>query len=154
MAKKEPKIKLGSLLTALDYGDADFYSKLDKDQKVEFSPWMAMRWSSSSVSNPEYCLVMTNELVNVHFSNLNKHPELQWKLLSLCAPGTKQQRKWQPPGKKLKKSKIQAFLAELYPHMKLADLELLEQLNTKKDLKVLAEDYGYTKEEVKKIFSK
>lgn len=155
MAKAKSKIPLNDMLLAIDTGDLYFYNNLDSDQRKDFSPWLAMRYASNvSGDYSMYYISMVNDIVNKDFSILNKHPELQWKLLAVCGIGTKQYHPFVPPGKRKKKSKIQDLLAEIYPHMKISDLEMLEEINTKTELKELATDYGYTKKEISEIFKR
>ena len=89
MAKKSAKIPLRTMLQAIDTNDFDFYSRLDKEQRKAFSPWLAMRYASSASGMAAYhYLIMVNHIVNVDFSVFKKHPELQWKLLAVCGQGS------------------------------------------------------------------
>jgi predicted transcriptional regulator len=47
-------------------------------------------------------------------------------------------------------AKVEKFLATLYPDMKESDVDLLASLNDAKDVKKLAEELGWTKEQIKK----
>lgn len=147
------KIPLKEMLAAIDKNDKSYYNKLTPEQKKEFSPWLAMRYVSACQGPlaPHY-LIATHELVNKNFSVLNKHPELQWYLLTLCGAGSNQYHPYVKPGKKKKKNKMIAFLHGIYPSRKLEDLELLAEMNSKADLKQLARDHGYQENEIKEIF--
>ena len=48
-------------------------------------------------------------------------------------------------------NKAVKFLGELYPAMKISDLEMMASKNTKKEMKQLAEELGYSKAEIKKL---
>lgn len=144
-----PKVPLKEMLTAIDRNDKSFYSRLDDDQKKAFSPWLAMRYASSSKGYAEAYLLMVNDLVNRDFGDLYKHPELQWKLLAICGVGSNQFHPWIKPGKKKTKSKIQEILAKCYPHAKMDELEMLESMTTKPELKEYLRSAGYTDKEIK-----
>jgi len=147
------KIPLKEMLSAMDVGDTKFYSRLDADQKKEFSPWLAMRWASCVKGDfAEHYLLMVNGIVNNDFSALNKHPELQWQLIAVCGAGRNQFHQWIKPPKKKAKNKVQAFLALAYPNAKSDELDLLERIHTKQDLKDLAVDMAYTDKEIKELF--
>lgn len=153
MAKK-PQIPLNELLGNLDRSNFNYYSGLDEDLKKAFSPFVVMRYATNTANKELYShyLTMVNALCNVNFSTLSKHPELFWKLLCVAGVGENQFHKWLPPGKKAKKSKVQEFLAQMYPTYKLEDLEMLEQVNTKEQLKEMAKIYGYEDKEIKEMF--
>ena len=143
-------------LEALDFNDKDFYVNLTDEQRKVFSAWIIMRYSSScSGDNAEYALRMTNELVNVDFSIISKHPQLQWMLLSLCGTGKKEYRQWiAPPSSKRKKNPKQEFLSMVHPNANAEELALLEQLNTDDDIRSLAISYGYDDKQIKEILKK
>jgi len=54
--------------------------------------------------------------------------------------------------KKKGDSKRIKFLEEKFPHLKEDELELLVEMTELSDLKQLAEDYGYSKQEIAKLF--
>lgn len=152
-AKKQPAIPLKQMLDAIDRRDKTFYSKLTEIQKKEFAPWLVMRWATSSDQDMISYVYLINEFVNRDFSVLGtKHDELQWLLISMCGLGSTRYRKFVPVGKKGTLSKVQKFLREIYPTRKRDDLELLEELNTKAELKELARDHGYQEKDIKAIF--
>lgn len=145
-------IPLKDMLSAIDRGDKQFYSRLTPEQKKAFSPWMAMRYASAcNGKHAEHYLLMVNDLVNHHFSDLNKHPELQWQLLAVCGIGSNQFHKWIKPGKKKGKNKVQEAISKLFPNMKSDELELFEKLHAKKEIKQIFKDSGYTDKEIKAI---
>lgn len=153
MARKPAKIPLKDMLGAIDRNDFDFYSRLDDEQRKAFSPWLAMRYASSASGVAAYhYLLMVNDIVNVDFSLLKKHPELQWKLLAVCGMGSNQFHPYIAPGKKKKKNKIEKLLHERYPTLNADELELLIRINDTESLKELARDNGYDDKEIKELF--
>jgi len=149
---KKATVPLKEMLAAIDCNDLNFYSNLDAEQQKVFSPWLAMRYASSANGRmAEHYLLMVNGFVNVDFSALYNHPELQWKILAVIGAGSKQFHPWIRPGKKKGKNKIQEEFSKLYPAMKHDELELLESIHTKDEIKDLFRDAGYTNKEIKDI---
>ena len=98
---------------------------------------------------------MTNELVNFQFSEVSKHPELQWLLLSACGVGKIQFHPYlKPPNARKKKNKVFEFIYSLFPHMKTEDINNFIDINTTEELKDLAKSNGYDDKSIKEIFGK
>lgn len=153
MAKK-PQLPLKNVMAALDKKQKGWYNSLDAEQKKAFSTWMMMRYASSVQGrNAAHYLFMVNELVNYNYEDIYKHPELQWLLLSACGSGKVEFHPYiKPPNARKKKDKVAEFLYDIYPHIKSDEIELLLQLNSKDDLKQLAESHGYDDKTIKEIF--
>ncbi len=156
MAKKTPAIPLKDVMSALDKKDRGWYNRLSVEQKKAFSAWMMMRYCSSvQGKDAAHYIYMTNELVNKDFMEVSKHPELQWLLLSACGIGKIQFHPYlKPPNARKKKDKVSNFIADLYPHIKNDEIELMLQINSKEELKELAEAHGYDDKSIKDIFGK
>ena len=154
--KKEPAIALKDIMAALDKKDRGFYSRLSDEQKKAFVPWMMMRYASSAQGrNAAHYLFMINELVNKNFSDVSKHPELQWLLMTAAGSGKVEFHPYiKPPNSKKKKDKVSEFVYSIYPNFKRDDIELFLLLNTREDLKELAKDHGYDDKTIADIFGK
>jgi hypothetical protein len=154
--KKDPAIPLKDVMSAIDKKDRGFYNRLTDEQKKAFSAWMMMRYASSVQGrNAAHYLFMVNELVNKNFSDVSKHPELQWLLLSAAGSGKVEFHPYiKPPNSKKKKDKVSEFLSSIYPHFKSDEIEMLLLLNSKEELKQLAEAHGYDDKSIKDIFGK
>jgi hypothetical protein len=155
MAKK-PQIPLKDIMAAIDKKDRNFYNNLTDEGKKAFSAWMMMRYCSSVQGrDAANYIFMTNELVNYQFSEVSKHPELQWLLLSACGTGKIQFHPYlKPPNARKKKNKVFEFVYSVFPHMKSEDINNFIDLNTKEDLKTLAKQHGYDDKTIKEIFGK
>jgi hypothetical protein len=155
-AKKEPAIPLKDVMAALDKKDRTFYDKLSSTQKKAFSAWMMMRYASSvQGKNAAQYIFMVNELVNKNFSDVSKHPELQWLLMSAVGSGKVEFHPYvKPPNSRKKKDKITEFLSSIYPHLKNDEIALLIDINSKQQLMQLAEAHGYDDKSIKDIFAK
>ena len=151
--KKESTLTLAMELPAMDYRNFDFYRDLSDEHKKEISMWVLMRYMSSSKKNSEYHLMMVNDLVNNNFTSLNKHPELQWKLLALCGTGKTQFHEWVPPPKGAKKNCLEEVILNHYPLIKDDELELLLKINTQFELEQFFKENGYDDKSIKEIFN-
>lgn len=154
-AAKKASIPMKDMLKAIDNNDFDFYSRLDAEHKKAFARgvWITMKAASSASSAAAYhYLLMVNDIVNVEFSSLKKHPELQWKLLATCGQGSQTYHPWLQPGKGKTKSKLHKFLLDIHPGLNEDELNLLLGMNDKEDITLLAQDRGYTDKEIKELF--
>ena len=129
-AKKAYKLDLGTVLIALDRKDMEFYGQLTEEEKKGYSALVLMRYMSSLTDqnrNAAYAVIATNDLANVGFWNLSKHPELQHKLLCLAGLGGKQYRPWMATKKRRRGiGKIEEWLLERFPEMNDDELLILK----------------------------
>ena len=153
---KKPQIPLKEIMAAIDKKDRNFYNNLSDEQKKAFSAWMMMRYCSRVQGrDAANYIYMTNELVNYQFSEVSKHPELQWLLLSACGVGKIQFHPYlKPPNSRKKKNKIFEFIYSIYPHMKAEDINNMIDINTKEELTEFAVAHGYDDKTIKDIFGK
>jgi hypothetical protein len=159
MAKKTnipgQKLSLDATLQALDNRDLGYYDRLTDEERKGYSPFLLMRYMSSlSPQSPiqGYAVLATNDLVNLGFFSLGKHPELQHKLMCLAGTGRKQYRPY--VGAKNAKSKtkvVDEFLMGLHPSMNTQELALLKSQHNKDTLKQLGKDAGLSDAEIKEL---
>jgi hypothetical protein len=91
--------------------------------------------------------------MNKNYFDIHKnHDKLHWLTATTISPGMgKQYHQWIPaPKRGTTNSKVEKFLANLYPDMKIADIGLVAKMNTLADIKKFAEELGMTKEQIKK----
>jgi hypothetical protein len=153
------KIELKEKLAAVDYGAKTLWDEITDDQrkalKSEF--YILNRYISNvkgqSREHQEHFVLTVNEYFNKHWNTLQKHPKLLWSLLCMCSHESKKifYHEWIGFKKKKGEGKVSKFLAEIYPMRKTDELELLAVMMTKKDVKYLAEQHGYTDKEISKI---
>ena len=139
-------------MMCFDRKDRDFYSSLTDEERKKFSNFLMIRWGSSIQGSAElqhYYLQSSNHYVNKHFFAINRHPKLQWLCASAVSPGLGTQRhQWIAPKKKeAGASGIRKQIAELFPHLKDDEVELMSKINTKKDIDAYLKQLG---QEVKK----
>lgn len=137
------KLSINNEMAVFDRKDRKFYDSLTDDERKKFSNYLMIRYGSSvqgSKDLQEFYLIACNERLNKHFFTINRHPKLQWLCATTVSPGIGIQRhQWISPKKKEPGSgSIKKQLAELYPHMKDDEIDLMAQLNTKKDIDAYA----------------
>jgi hypothetical protein len=90
--------------------------------------------------------VATNERLNKHFYAVNRHPKLQWLMATSVSPGMGTHRhQWIAPKKKESgSSEVKKTLMQLYPNMKISDIETLAAITDSKELKEHLKHMGQT----------
>lgn len=150
-ANRAPSIPLRDMLKAIDTNNLGFLDSQPPELQKSFSPWMAMRYASSSSRNASHYLLMVNGIVNVDFNTLRGHPGLQWRLLAVCGTGVTENHPWIPPGRSARKDRVVEFLRGCYPHAKTCDLEVMRDLLTPDDLRELAVGQGMDDKSIKEL---
>lgn len=140
-------------LKAVDLKDYDFYDKLTPEEKKSFAPFILMRYVASCQGDrevQEHFLEMTNELVNKNHWTLSKnHKAMLWKLFAAVGVGFPAYHPYLAAGKKTKAVKIEKLLCELYPAMKMDEIQLLASMMDKKDKEELFDKMGFDKKQRK-----
>jgi len=145
-------LSINNEMAQFDKKNRHFYNSLTEEQKKKFSNFLMIRYGSSvsgSADLQHFYLVATNERLNKKWFNCNKHPQLQWLMATTVSPGMGTHRhNWIAPKKKeAGATGIKKQLTELYPLMKDDEIELMSQINTKKDIEEYLKAAG---EDVKK----
>jgi hypothetical protein len=147
MATKAPMLDMFKrVLPALDTRNRALYENLSEEEMKGFSPWLVQRYLSSaeSANNAiiEHYLIMTNEIVNVNFSEV-KDPEMTWKLMSMVGIGKSLKHPYIAPGggKRKKKNAFRSWLREQYPHLDDQELDIWISNLDKKSAKDMLEQY-------------
>jgi hypothetical protein len=147
MATKAPMLDMFKrVLPALDTRNKKLYENLSEEEMKGFSPWLVQRYLSSaeSANNAiiEHYLIMTNEIVNVNFSEV-KDPEMTWKLMSMVGIGKSLKHPYIAPGggKRKKKNAFRTWLREQYPHLDDQELDIWIDNLDKKSAKDMLEQY-------------
>jgi len=92
-----------------------------------------------------------NDLVNIGFWNLSKHPELQHQLLCLTGVGSKQFRPWLSAKNSKKSSKIDQWLLDKFPSLNDDELQILKSLYDSKSWAAFVKASGVSDSEVKEL---
>lgn len=141
------------MIPAIDLGIKELWDAATDEGKkeIKLDLWNLNRYISSITGDYEkqaMTLVKVNEYYNKNWEVLgSKHPKLQWQLL--CVAGKTGKKEFHPwIGLKKKKddsSKAVKLLSQIYPNMKLDEVETLARISTKKELQELAREHGYDK---------
>ena len=124
-----------------------FYDDLTPEERKKFSTFLMIRWGSAvegSRELQEFYVIATNERLNKHFFDLNRHPKLQWLLATTVSPDMGSMRHtWIAPKKKESgASAKRKQLAQLYPHYKDDEIDLLAQITDQKEINALIKQHG------------
>ena len=143
----QQKLPLKDILAAVDMGAKSVWDELSEDEKKQVSFWLLNRYVSSvkgSRDKQELAVFKTNEYYNKNYMEVSKHPKLQWQLLCQAGnTGKIEFHQWIGHKKKgTSNSNSIKFLQQIYPNKKLDEIDILADLNSKKELKDLAEEHG------------
>jgi hypothetical protein len=133
------KLSIQNEMAQFDRKNRDFYDSLTDEERKKFSNYLMIRWGSAvqgSRDLQEFYVIATNERLNKRFFDINRHPRLQWLTATTVSPGLGTQRHpWIAPKKReAGVSGVKKQLAEMYPHLKDDEVELMSRINTKKDI--------------------
>ena len=143
------KLSIQNEMAQFDLKNRDFYDDLTDEERKKFSNYLMIRWGSAVHGSPElqeFYLISCNERLNKKFFAVNKHPKLQWLMATSVSPGMGTHRhQWIAPKKKESGSnEIKKALMELYPTMKMSDIETLAAITDKKELREYLREHGGT----------
>lgn len=141
------KLSIQNEMACFDSKDRNFYDSLTDEERKKFSNYLMIRWGSSvngMAELQEWYLRSTNERLNKHFFEINKHPKLQWLLATTVSPGMGNMRhNWiKPKAKEKGNNEVKKVLMDMYPAMKESDIDTMSKLVTKKELKELLKQHG------------
>jgi len=141
------KLSINNEMAQFDRKNREFYDELTVEERKKFSNFLMIRWGSSIQGSAElqnYYLQSSNHYVNKRFFDINRHPKLQWLCATAVSPGLGTQRhQWIAPKKKeAGASGIKKQIAELFPHLKDDEVELMAKINTKKDIDAYLKKLG------------
>ena len=156
MANKELDL-FKELIPSIDMGFKELYDAASEDGKkdIKLDLWNLNRYISSvkgSREEQELAVFKINEYYNRNWNVLGgtDHVKLQWQLL--CVAGKTGKKKFHPwIGLKKKKddsSKAVKILENIYPNMKMDEVETLARISTKNEIKQLAKEHGYEKVDI------
>jgi len=144
------KLSIQNEMTQFDRKNRGFYDELTVEERKKFSNYLMIRWGSAVQGNrdlQEFYLIATNERLNKKFFDINRHPKLQWLCATTVSPGLGTHRHpWIAPKKREPgASSIKKQLMDLFPHLKNDEIEVLSEINTKKDIEAYVKSLGRDK---------
>ena len=154
------KIELKEKLAAVDMGAKSMWDEMNDEQRKSLKQeyFILNRYISNVKGQPretqEHFVLTVNEFFNKYWNDLSKHPKLMWQLLCMCSHESQKIyfHEWIGFKKKKGDSKRIKFLEQVYPQRKSDEIDLLAEMITLPELKQLAEDHGYSKQEIAKMF--
>lgn len=157
MAKNKYIDLFRDMIPAVDAGIRELWDAATDDGRKEIKGdlWNLNRYISNVKSNDremqEHFVLTVNEFYNKNWAAISKHPKLQWQTLCMCAHDSKkpQFHEWIPLKKEQNKKVL--FLANLFPSMKMADVEALAAISTTKEIKEYCEGLGWDKKAISGI---
>ena len=151
----EKKVDIFNLLQNVDYRNLSFYNRLGDNEKKTFPIFVAMRWLSGisdSSSHHDDTLFYVNNVLNVDFDILSKHPELMWKLMACGGSGSKQRYGWIPSPKRSKTSnKVDEFMLRWYPGANDLELKILTGKMTRDEFEQFAKSAEADDRKIKEL---
>jgi hypothetical protein len=144
------KLSIQNEMTQFDRKNRDFYDELTTEERKKFSNYLMIRWGSAVQGGrdlQEFYLIATNERLNKKFFDINRHPKLQWLCATTVSPGLGTHRHpWIAPKKREPgASGIKKQLMELFPHLKNDEIDVMAEINTKKDIDAYIKSLGREK---------
>jgi len=141
------KLSIRNEMREFDGKNREFYDDLTDEERKKFSNYLMIRWGSAvrgSQELQEFYVIATNERLNRHFFAVNRHPKLQWFMATAVSPGLgAQDHVWIAPKKKETGSnEVKKLLLDLYPAMKIQDIETLAALVDRKELREHLSEHG------------
>jgi len=150
------RLNINNEMAALDRKDREYYDNFTDEERKKFSTYLMLKWGSAvqgSSDLQEYYLRAMNENVNMNFFDLARHPKLQWLLCTTVSPDMGVQKHWFPKSQgRGKQNAALKFLKLTRPAAKIADLEVLVQLNDQRYFENLAREHGWTDREIRDFF--
>lgn len=155
MAGKERKLDLFELMSQAERRNYDYFSQLSDDAKKEFSPWLAMRFMSSSTEHADMSLLFTDVVLNEHFSIVSTDKDFFYRLMCVAGQSTtKRHNMVKPPKAKMKPKIVNELFSELTQEPMTSDeIDMYMRINSldSTDLAEIAEDFGWDSDKIKAL---
>ena len=141
------KLSIANEMKMFDRKVRSFYDDLTPEEKKKFSNYLMIRWGSAvegSRELQEFYVIATNERLNKHFFSVSKHPKLQWLMATSVSPdlGTPRHNWIAPKKKEAGASARRKVLANMYPHYKDDEIDVMALLVSDKEIKQYIKDSG------------
>lgn len=153
---KQKKVDIREVLAATDTNSKEVWDEYTPEEQKAVSLFVLNRYLSNVVSKDneitEHYLLATNDIYNKNlYSIMSKHPKLAWQLACACSYDnvTVQNHKWLKVEKT--SSKKEKFLAELFPDMKMSDIETLAKITPDKEVRTYCENLGWDRKKTSAI---
>jgi hypothetical protein len=146
----ERKLDIFTALAASDRKQGQFYAMLSDEEKKGFVPTVHMRWLSGTGNSTQ--VTMVNEYLNPYVFSLYRHPEMLWKLTTVCTTGRQQRYQWvKAPSKTTTgKTNVIKLIMEYFKYSATHATEALPLLG-KDALLAIADELGWQPDDITKL---
>jgi hypothetical protein len=144
------------IIPSVDTGIKDLWDAVSDEGKKEIKGdlWNLNRFIScvqnGTREEKEHFLVTVNEYYNKNWNKINQHPKLQWLTLTACNFNKQSYRHTYIPIKKSKDKKTE-LLSELFPDMKMSDVETLSSITDAKEIKEYLKNSGWEDKKINEL---
>lgn len=135
-------------MRAFDRKQRDWFDRLEPEQQKKFSPYLMIRWGSSVEGDAElqeYYLRAINVRLNRHFFSVNaaRHKKLLWLMATAVSPDIGvMKHTWIAPKRRERNTDVTRVIREFWPHLRDDEVQLMAQINTKKELDQYVRAHG------------
>jgi hypothetical protein len=154
------QINLNVVLRALDTHNMELYTafkhkEVERKELERLLGYMLPVWMSSiENSQDQYEMVLRfNEFVNLNWSELKGHPELQAKVLAAIGTGKVVRHDYHMRKQSTVQTKLSDLLLQKYPDIRSEEIGLWCAVNNEAALRELCERYGVQSTERDTIFA-
>lgn len=151
----ENKFPLKDILASVDLDGKSVWDEITEDQRKSVVFFTLNRYISSVAGSrelKEHYLLVGNERYNKNlFAIMSKHPKLTWQSACTCAHESGKIHRHEWLSLKQAKNKKVKFLSELFPEMKIDDVETLAEVVTPREIKQYCQDLGWDKKQIDAI---
>ena len=133
------KLNIANEMRMFDRKVRSFYDDLTPEEKKKFSNYLMIRWGSAvegSRELQEFYVIATNERLNKHFFDVNKHPKLQWLMATSVSPdmGTLRHPWIAPKKREAGTGPKRKALQAIFPTYKDDEIDVMMALWSQKDI--------------------
>lgn len=145
----ERKLDIFHTLSEIDKKNIEFYSTLSQEEQKGFFPIVVIRWLSGTSSKLQVMLI--NELVNPFVFSLYKHPNLIYKLMTVCTNKKHQKYDWIKKLSPKTTHPLTTKSIQEYFHYNSRDANEAINILESEDIISMAEEMGWQDEDVNKM---
>ena len=151
-----PKPKLDmfkEIIPNFQDGNKAFLEEQTPAMRKTFSALIAQRFISivpDYSTERDYFIFAVNKISNINLFAISDHPELQWKLLTLCRTNHRQKHGWIPMSPKRKKQDSTAkYMLQWYPNVNDLELDIILKSMNREQFEQFVKSTGATDTELR-----
>ena len=145
----ERLLDIFQVLSQIDKKNIGFYSLLTPAEQKAFVPVVITRWLTGTYIKLQ--VVLVNELINPYLFSLYKHPELLYKLMTICVDGKSQRYAWNKVLSRTISKPLATKTIQQYFNYSSREAEKSLNILAPDDVVAMAEELGWQNEDINKI---